>query len=142
MKGEQEPRTPDTYYNDQLMNGHYDQDEELHKVILQSRQEYMEHEQQRLQKEEKKKQLQERLAVPMARLSLWKRVATEKDERECLHHILNVLYIRTHTDRDDEDAYFPDGSTEKVRLFLDQHLKKPPLFQEAYHICLTCLHDN
>jgi hypothetical protein len=135
----EEERTPDPQYHDRLMSQPYDTDEELHRVILQSRREYQEQEQQRRQKEHDKQQLRQRLAVPISRLTLWKNRSTHDDERECLHHILNLLYVRTHPDRDDDDACVPAGQVGRVRSFLDQHLRTPPLYQEAYQICMSCL---
>lgn len=135
----EEERSPDLYYNDRLLNSQYEQDDELHKIIIQSRKEFLEQEKKRLQKEKEKRDLQKRLAVPIARLHLWKKTSTNQDEIDCLHHILNLLYIRTSPDRDDDDAIMPEEHMEKVRSFLDQHLKPPPLFQEAYKICMECL---
>ena len=133
-------RSPDFAFQDQLLSG-YDQDEELHKIILQSRQEYMEREQQRLQQEQEKKDLKKCLAVPISRLNLWKKTTTVEQERECLHHVLNILYIKTHPDRDDDDIHVPVEWRMAVRDFLEKHLKPSPLYQKVYQVCFQCLLD-
>lgn len=134
------PRSPDFAFQDQLLSG-YDQDEELHKIILQSRQEYMEREQQRLRQEQEKNDLKKCLAVPISRLNLWKRTTLIEQEKQCLHHVLNILYIKTHPDRDDDDIDVPVEWRMAVRDFLEKHLKPSPLYQKAYQVCFQCLLD-
>jgi len=133
------PRTPDFSYQDQLLNGAYDQDEELHRIILQSRQEYMDNEQVRKQKEQRKKELQKLLAVPVSRLTLWKRTTDNKEEKECLHHLLNILYIKTHVDRDDDDINIPEDSKQDLKNFLETFIKNSKLYKDVYEVCLECL---
>lgn len=136
MKEAEEERNPDLYYNDRLLSTPYDQDDELHKIIIQSRNEYLEQERKMHQKKEEKRNLQKRLAIPISRLYLWKKTSTNQDEITCLDLILNLLYIRTTPDRDDDDATIPEEHMDKVRSFLVQYLEKPPLFREVYQICM------
>lgn len=135
------PRSPDFAFQDQLLSSAYDHDEELHKIMIQSRQEYMEREKQRLQREQEKIHLKKSLAVPISRLNLWKKTTTVEQERECLHHVLNILYIKTHPDRDDDDIHVPVEWRMAVRDFLEKHLKPSPLYQKVYQVCFHCLLD-
>jgi len=135
------PRSPDFAFHDQLLNGDYEQDEELHKIILQSRQEYMESENKRRQREQEKIYLKKKLAVPMSRLNLWKRTTAVEQEKQCLHHIMNILYIKTHPDRDDDDIHVPPEEKEKVLEFLEEYIRPPKLYQEVYDVCKECLEN-
>lgn len=135
------PRSPDFAFQDQLLSSAYDQDEELHKIILQSRQEYMEREQQRLQREQEKIHLKKCLAVPISRLNLWKRTTFIEQEKQCLHHVLNMLYIKTHPERDDDDIDVPIECRVNVREFVEKHLKPSPLYQKVYKVCVQCLSE-
>lgn len=132
-------RTPDFAFQDQLLTETYDHDEELHKIILQSRQEYLEQEKQRRQREQQKINLQKNLAVPISRLHLWKKTCSNKQEKQCLHHILNILYIKTHPERDDDDIHIPTEHQQEILAFLDKNIKPSPLFQQVYEICTECL---
>jgi hypothetical protein len=130
------PRSPDFAFQDQLLNGDFEQDEELHKIILQSRQEYMEHENKRRQREQEKIHLKKKLAIPISRLSLWKRTTLVEQEKHCLHHIMNILYIKTHPDRDDDDIHVPWEDREQVLEFLKQYIRPSKLFREVYDVCM------
>lgn len=132
-----EPPRPS--FQDQLLSGAYDPDEELHRVILESRQEYMRQEQHRIQREQQKAQLQKSLAVPVSRLKLWHRTTTQEEEKQCLHHILNILYILTHPDRDEDDISIPPEWVQPVKEFLEKHLHPSPLYQQVYDVCLEAL---
>ena len=139
------PRSPDFSFQDKLLTNTYDQDEELHKIILESRREYMEQEKQRLQREHEKNHLKKCLAVPMSRLHLWKRTTSVEKEKQCLHHVLNMLYIKTHPDRDDDDIDVPMEWRMDVREFIEEHLRPSPLYQKVYEVCMRCLmelHDR
>jgi hypothetical protein len=129
------PRSPDFSFQDQLLSGTDGLDEELHKIILQSRQEFIEQEQLRRQREQEKLHLKECLAVPISRLHLWKRTTMVKQEKQCLHHVLNMLYIKTHPERDDDDIHVPPEHREEVLDFLEQHIKPSKLFQHVYEVC-------
>jgi hypothetical protein len=131
-----EPRTPDFSYQDQLLNRAYDQDEELQRIIIQSRQEYMENEKARKKIEKKKNELQKLLAVPIARMTLWRNTTNNTEEKECLRHILNILYIKTHVDRDDDDIYIPEESKEDLKNFLEKYTKQSHLYRNVYDVCL------
>ena len=133
-------RSPDFAFQDQLLSG-YDQDEELHKIIIQSRQEYMEREQQRLRQEQEKIHLKKCLAVPISRLNLWKKTTTVEQEKKCLHHLLNILYIKTHPERDDDDIDVPMEWRADVQEFLEKNIKPSPLYQKVYEVCSHCLSE-
>lgn len=132
-----EPPRPS--FQDQLLSGAYDPDEELHKVILESRQEYMRQEQQRVQREQQKSNLQKCLAVPVSRLKLWHRTTTQEEEKKCLHHILNILYILTCPGRDEDDLHIPPEWVQPVQEFLEKHLQPSPLYQQTYEVCKNAL---
>lgn len=132
-------RSPDFAFQDQLLSSAYDQDEELHKIILQSRQEYMEREQQRLLQEQEKIYLKKCLAVPISRLNLWKRTTAIEQEKRCLHHVLNILYIKTHPERDDDDIDVPMEWRADVQEFLEKNIKPSPLYRKVYEVCSHCL---
>lgn len=132
-----EPPRPS--FQDQLLSGAYDPDEELHRVILESRQEYIRQEQQRAQREQQKLHLQKDLAVPVSRLKLWHRTTTQEDEKQCLHHILNLLYTLTNPDRDEDDLSLPPEWAQPVREFLEKHLRPSPLYQQTYGVCHEAL---
>lgn len=135
----EQPRTPDFSYQDQLLNGSYDQDEELHRIIIQSRQEYMEKEKVRKQTEEKKKRLQKLLAVPISRLTLWKKTTSNEEETKCLHHLLNILYIKTHVERDDDDINIPNDFIPDLKDFLEKYIKQSKLYRDVYEVCMECI---
>lgn len=133
------PRTPDFSYQDQLLGQAYDQDEELHRIIIQSRKEYMEREEIRRQTERRKKELQKLLAVPISRLTLWKKTTTHDEEKQHLHHILNIMYIKTHPERDDDDIHIPQECIEGLKEFLRKYIKPSQLYKDVYTECLTTL---
>lgn len=136
-ENDEAPRKPDDFIQDRLLsNSAYDQDEELHKIIIQSRNEFMEQEKQRIEKEHFKKELKKQLAVPISRLTLWKNTTTDPEEKQCLHHILNILYVKTHPDRDDDDIAIPYESVEKLQYFLDMELKPSKLYHLVYDVCI------
>lgn len=130
---EDELRTPDSIYSDRLMQSSFDPDEELHKVILQSRQEYLELEKVRLKKKQWKQNLQTRLAVPMARLALWKKTTVHPEEQQHLETILHFLSLKMDPDVDEESICLE--KTSSFCLFLEKNLKASKLYQEIYDIC-------
>lgn len=132
-------RTPDLQYNDRLMDGIYDQDEELHKIILQSRQEYMEQEKKQKQRQLKKQLLQKQLAIPMSRLRLWQKTTMNEEEKTCLHSVLQILFIKTHPDREDEEINIPPEKVEILKHFLTNHLQSSKLYTMVYTTCMEYL---
>jgi len=137
-----EPRSPDFSFQDRLLSNNHEQDEELHEVIIRSRQEFMEQEKKRQNVEKIKKEFQKRNAVAISRLKLWKQTTTKEDERLCLHHLLNVLYIKSHPDRDDDDICVPDDIRNDLRQFLEQQIRPSKLYREIYDTCVECLDDH
>lgn len=133
------PRTPDFAFQDQLLYGDFENDEELHKIIIQSRQEYLEREQTRRQQEQEKIHLKKKLEVAISRLHLWRRTTINEQEKTCLHQILNILYIKTHIDRDDDDIDVPLECRHDILEFLELHLKPSKLFRDVYEVCLPYL---
>lgn len=134
-----EPRSPDFAFNDQLLD-QYD-DDELQQIIIKSRQEYMEQEKQRQEKEKQKLGLKKKLAIPVSRLTLWKNTTLKEEEKRCLGHILNILYIKTHPDRDDDDINTPDECVEELKSFIDRFIRPSRLYQDVYTVCMDCLID-
>lgn len=128
-------RTPDTYYNDRLLQSSFDPDEELHQVILQSRQEYMEREKKKLKRKQQQQNLQKRLAIPIARLTLWKNTTPHMEEQEHLETILHFLSLKMNPDIDGEES-IPLEMTTNLHSFLEQYLKPSKLYQEIYDICI------
>lgn len=133
-------RPPDNLVHDQLLQGDYEQDEELHRVIIQSRQEFLEQEEQRKRQEreeQQKRQEQEeqrkRLAVPISRLVLWKNTTQLENEQDFLHHILFLL------------GHFPEPPLSRrppkklFQQFLDKHFQASTLYKEVYEICSKSL---
>jgi hypothetical protein len=131
-----EERTPDPYYSDRLMSGP-DLDEEMMRIIELSRKEYAEQEARRIQREKRQMALRERLAVPVARLKLWKETTTNTHEQSCLRRLLALLYAKTHLDDDDDDD--DDCLDDDLRSFLEAHLAPSPLYKE---VCQTLTHTS
>lgn len=132
-----EPRIPDIQYNDRLMD-RFD-DEELQKVILQSRQEYQEQEEKKRQHQLQKQQLEKQLAVPLSRLRLWQRTSRDENEKTCLHHILQILFFTTHPDYEEEDISISPEQKPDLLEFLQQHFQSSSLYSKVYEICLPYL---
>lgn len=131
-----EERTPDLQYNDQLMDRFHDQDEELYKVILQSRQEYLEQETKKQQRLLQKQQLEKKLAVPMSRLRLWQKTCSSEEEKTCLHYILQILFLSIHPDCDQDDIHIPPEHLTTIQNFLQQHFKASKLYTDVYKLCV------
>lgn len=132
---EQEPRTPDPSYNDMLLPSHHhddNTDDELARILEQSRNEYLALEQIRLQQEA----LKSRLSVPISRLVLWKNTTTHPDEKECLEQILHILHVSTASDHMGIGVI---KDIDRLRLFLDTHLQPSPLFKETHQVCMQYL---
>lgn len=137
----EEERSPDLYYSDQLMTGSYDQDdEELYKVILQSRREYLEQEKLRKQVQLNKEQLQKQLAVPLSRLKLWQKTTLLEEEKLYIHYILQILSLKTSLDEEQEHFVFiPPEHVQPFKTFLSLHFKASNLYKDVYKVCIEYL---
>jgi hypothetical protein len=114
-------------------------DEELQKVILQSRQEYQEQEKKQKQRQLQKQQLAKQMAVPLSRLRLWQRTSQDEHEKTCLHHILQILFLSTHPDYEEEDISIPPEQKQDLFEFLQQHFQSSTLYTNVYKTCLPHL---
>lgn len=129
MDSEQEPRSPDHYYNDVLLPTNYDTDAELNLILEQSRNEYLALEKARMEKEA----LKTRLSVPISRLVLWKNTTLHANEKHFLSLIIHIL--RACTSESDHQDIGVIHDMDGLRSFLDIHLKSSPLFREVYQVC-------